>query len=146
MAWDEWEQLKSDALLRREAGMSLDGVPSGAAGGASRGAVDLKTNGSGKAAAAKALREQIRPDTAKAGHHTAESSAAMARAFSAWAFGPALGDVQSEWELQVDNLMGRLASEQTSLEQTKQDFQEVDHAVKGRLTGIVTELAPARDV
>lgn len=100
----------------------------------------------GESRGGKALREQIRPDTAKAGHHTAESSAAMARAFSAWAFGPALGDVQSEWELQVDNLMGRLASEQTSLEQTKQDFQEVDHAVKGRLTGIVTEPAPARDV
>ncbi|MET9364167.1 hypothetical protein ABZX93_25095 [Streptomyces sp. NPDC006632] len=139
MAWDEWEQLKTDALLRRQDRLGLDSTPG--AGGK-----DLKTDRSGKTAAVKALRDLIQPETDKAGHHSGDCSASMARSFSAWAFGSALGDAQDEWDAQVAGLMGRLAYEQTALEQTKQDFQDVDYAVRDHAARIVVGHGPERDV
>ncbi|MEV8527522.1 hypothetical protein AB0451_25785 [Streptomyces sp. NPDC052000] len=142
MAWDEWEQLKADAAVRRQHQMRLDGAGAGDRGGAN----DLKTNGSGKAAAVKALRVDIRPGTDKAGRHTEEGSAEVARAFSGWAFGSALGDAQNEWGLQVDNLKDRLAADQTALEQTKQDFKDIDHGVKSQVAQIHTAHLPRHEV
>ncbi|MFG2721378.1 hypothetical protein ACGFW5_24230 [Streptomyces sp. NPDC048416] len=138
MAWDEWEQLKSDALLRRQHHVALHS----AAGGAQK---DLKTNHSGKTSAVKALREHIQPETDMAGHHSSDCSASIARTFWAWSFGPALGDAQNEWDSQVAGLMGRLAYEQTALEQTKQDFQDVDYAVGGQAVRIIVGHGPERD-
>ncbi|WP_438292527.1 hypothetical protein [Streptomyces sp. HUAS TT7] len=142
MAWDEWEQLKADAAERRQNQMRLDG----AGGGASGGADDLRTNGSGKGAAVKTLREGIRPGTDKAGRHTEEGSASVARAFSGWAFGSALGDAQNEWEQQVENLKGRLATDQAALDQTKQDFKDIDHGVKSQVAQIHTTPVPRHEV
>ncbi|WP_406507480.1 hypothetical protein [Streptomyces sp. NBC_00212] len=141
MAWDEWEQLKTDAVVRRQNQMRLDG----AGGGASGGADGLRTNGSGKAAAVKALRE-IRHETDKAGRQTEEGSASVSRAFSVWAFGSALGDAQNEWDQQVENLKGRLATDQAALEQTKQDFKYIDHGVKSRVAQIHTAPVPRHEV
>lgn len=70
----------------------------------------------------------------------------VARAFSGWSFGSALGDAQHEWGLQVENLKGRLASDQAALEQTKQDFKDVDHGVKSQVAQIRTEHAPRHEV
>ncbi|MGW2818862.1 hypothetical protein [Streptomyces sp. NPDC001415] len=142
MAWDEWEQLKADAVERRQNQMHLDG----AGGGASGGAEDLRTNGSGKGAAVKALRVDIRPGTDKAGRHTEEGSASVARVFSGWAFGSALGDAQDEWEQQVENLKSRLATDQAALEQTKQDFKDIDHGVKSQVAQTPTAHAPRHEV
>lgn len=41
MAWDEWEQLKTDAVVRRQNQMRLDGAGGGAGGSAD----ELRMNG-----------------------------------------------------------------------------------------------------
>ncbi|MFE9536832.1 hypothetical protein [Streptomyces sp. NPDC006691] len=146
MTWNEWEQLKADATVRRQNQLRLAGAGSSTGSGAGSGAGDLKTSASRKEAAVKALREHIRPGTDKAGRHVDEGSVSVARAFSGWAFGSALGDAQNEWRLQVDSLMGRLASDQAALEQTKQDFQQIDHGVHSRLAQIDTPPDPRREV
>ncbi|MER6075084.1 hypothetical protein ABT187_41020 [Streptomyces sp. NPDC001817] len=126
MAWDEWEQLKADALARRQDGMRLDSAADAAGGSGTGSAPDLKMNHAGNKAAVKALREVIRPDTDKAGSHADDSSATAAQKFSGWATGSALKAAHAEWELQVKNLKGRLGQDQTALEKTHQDFRYTD--------------------
>ncbi|MFF3920111.1 hypothetical protein ACFYZB_43195 [Streptomyces sp. NPDC001852] len=136
MAWDEWEQLKADALARRQDGMRLDSAADAAGGGGTGSAPDLKMNHAGNKAAVKALREVIRPDTDKAGSHADDSSATAAQKFSGWATGSALKAAHAEWELQVKNLKGRLGQDQTALEKTHQDFRYTDLGVKSRIAQI----------
>ena len=135
MAWDEWEQLKADALARQQDQMRLDSA-AGAGGGGRGGAPDLRTNKTGKKAAVKALREDIRPGADKAGNHAEESSSAAVREFSGWDTGSGLKDAHEEWELQVKNLKGRLEADQTALEQTHQDFQYVDYGIRSQVAQI----------
>ncbi|MFE3638225.1 hypothetical protein [Streptomyces sp. NPDC059168] len=103
MAWDEWEQLKADALARRQNGMQLDSA-AGAGEGDAVGAPELKTNKAGNDAAVKALQEEIPRDTDRAGSHADDSSAMAVREFSGWQTGSGLKDAHAEWEFQVKNL------------------------------------------
>ncbi|MBQ0985985.1 hypothetical protein KBZ10_15950 [Streptomyces sp. F63] len=141
MAWDEWEHLKADAAARRQQDrMELNGTGSG---GGSR--PDLKTNDSGKKAAVKALREDVRPGADKAGSHAEESSGAAVREFSGWDTGSGLKEAHEEWELQVKALKGRLAADETALENTKRDFQHLDLGTRSRIAQIDTGLDPRRE-
>ncbi|MFD3558968.1 hypothetical protein ACFWVU_04765 [Streptomyces sp. NPDC058686] len=145
MAWDEWEQLKAEALARRQGPMQLNSLaPAGGSGGGDVGT--LKSNTSGKKAAVKVLQEDIRPGTDKAGGHADDSSGSTVREFSGWDTGSGLKDAHAEWELQVKGLKGRLSRDQTALEQTKQHFQYVDHEVKSRADRIDTGRAGRREV
>nr|WP_223184750.1 hypothetical protein [Streptomyces sp. CBMA152] len=112
--------------------MRLDGAD-GAAG-----TDDLKTNYAGKQSAAKALREELRPNTDKAGGLTEEPCTAAAREFSAWETGSGLKDAHAEWERQVKNLQARLALDQAALEQTKREFQQTDHGVESEMAQLAT--------
>ncbi|MFI1365747.1 hypothetical protein [Streptomyces griseochromogenes] len=145
MAWDEWDQLKADALSRQQNGMRLDSTAPAGGGGAA-GAPYLKTNKAGKDAAVKALRDELRPKTEQAGSHADESSAAAVRAFSGWSTGSGLKAAHAEWELQVKNLQGRLAKDQGDLEASHQEFQYVDHGVRSRIALIGPEIDPRPEV
>lgn len=139
MAWDEWEQLKADALARRQEGMRLDSAAAAGGGGGGTGdSADLKTNKSGKKAAVKSLRDEIRPDTDTAGSHADESSSATVREFSGWATGSGLKAAHEEWDLQVKSLKGRLGEDQTALEKTHQDFEYLDLGIGGQIVQIDT--------
>ena len=134
MVWDEWEQLKAAAAQRAGGGAArtrLDGAGAGVGG-----VVPLRTNPSGKQVAIKALRDDIRPGTTKAGAHSDESCGTTSRAFSGWETGSGLKDAHEEWALQVGQLKGRLAQDQASLEQTKQTFHGVDTGVRSSLATI----------
>ncbi|MFF1835329.1 hypothetical protein ACFVXE_14130 [Streptomyces sp. NPDC058231] len=131
MAWDEWEELKAEALARRQNHMRLN-----SAGGGD--APDLKTNAPGRKAAIKALREDIRPGTDKAGAHADESSDSAVREFSGWDTGSGLKAALEEWGLQVKHLKGRLEGDQSALAQTGHDFQYVDFDVRNRMTQVGT--------
>ncbi|MFH9964913.1 hypothetical protein ACH4PR_26550 [Streptomyces mirabilis] len=135
MAWDEWEQLKAEALARRQEGMRLDSAAD-TAGGGTGGPPDLKTNKAGNKAAVKALRELIQPDTDKAGSHADESSSTAAREFSGWDTGSGLKAAHAEWELQVKGLKGRLGEDQKALEKTHQGFQYHDLGVRSQIAQI----------
>ncbi|MEU8690514.1 hypothetical protein [Streptomyces sp. NPDC048665] len=145
MAWDEWEQLKADALTRRQDGMRLDSADT-AGGGGTAGAPYLKTNKAGKDYAVKALRNELRPKTEQAGSHADESSAAAVHAFSGWSTGSGLKTAHAEWELQVKNLQGRLVKDQGDLEASHQEFQYVDHGVRSRIALIAPENDPRPEV
>ncbi|WP_406103893.1 hypothetical protein OG698_17280 [Streptomyces sp. NBC_01003] len=148
MAWDEWEQLKADALAQRQQQdprMQLNSAPSGRRPGGG-GDQDLKTDPTGKKAAVKALEEEIRPGTDKAGDGARNASATAAQTFSGWATSEGLADAHKEWELQVANLKGRLDSDQTALTKTQGEFLNVDHGVEGQIAQVDPGRAPRREI
>ncbi|MCH0558907.1 hypothetical protein [Streptomyces sp. MUM 16J] len=145
MVWDEWEQLKADALARRQNGMRLDSV-AGTAGCAAAGAPDLKTNKSGNDTAVKALQGEIPQDTDKAGSHADDSSATAVREFSGWQTGSGLKDAHAEWELQVKSLKGRLGQDKAALEDSHQHLQYVDYGVGSRTAQIKAGPHQGREV
>lgn len=132
MAWDEWEQLKADALARRQNTMRLDS----AAGPGTGGAPDLKTNKAGNDAAVKVLQGEIPQGTDKAGSHADESTSAAVREFSGWQTGSGLKDAHAEWELQVKNLKARLGQDRAALEGSHEHLQYVDYGVGSRTAQI----------
>ncbi|MFJ5034490.1 hypothetical protein ACIQB5_42050 [Streptomyces sp. NPDC088560] len=145
MAWDEWEQLKADALARRQNGMQLDSA-AGVGGSGAVGAPDLKTNKAGNDAAVKALQDEIPRDTDKAGSHADESTATAVREFSGWQTGSGLKDAHAEWELQVKNLKGRLGQDKEALEGSHQHLQYVDYGVGSRTAQIKAGPHQGREV
>ncbi|MEU7408808.1 hypothetical protein AB0B40_05675 [Streptomyces sp. NPDC042638] len=132
MAWDEWEQLKADALARRQNGMRLDS----AAGTGTGGPPDLKTNETGNDTAVKALQDEIPRGTDKAGSHADESSATAVREFSGWQTGSGLKAAHAEWQLQVKNLKARLGQDKAALEGSHRHLQYVDYGVGSRTARI----------
>lgn len=85
MAWDEWEQLKTEAAARRESRMQVNGT---GAADAATGAPDLKSGSAGQKAAVRALVETIEPGLIKAGVHADEDTNAAEREFKGWATVP----------------------------------------------------------
>ncbi|MCX4641782.1 hypothetical protein [Streptomyces sp. NBC_01446] len=149
MAWDEWEQLKSDARERRgepPQPMQLNSIPSDGGVATGSGAQNLKTDPMGKRAAVKALQEEIRPGTDTAGDGAREASATAAQTFSGWATSEGLADAHKEWELQVTNLKGRLGNDQTALTKAHGEFQFVDHSVKSQIARVDPGRAPRREI
>ncbi|MES4887190.1 hypothetical protein [Streptomyces sp. NPDC096012] len=142
MAWDEWEQLKADALARRQNTMRLDS----AAGAGTGGAPDLKTNKAGNDAAVKALQGEIPQGTDKAGSHADESTSAAVREFSGWQTGSGLKDAHAEWELQVKNLKARLGQDRAALEGSHEHLQYVDYGVGSRTAQINAGSHQGREV
>ncbi|GAA1278470.1 hypothetical protein ACFPWS_17070 [Streptomyces aureus] len=149
MAWDEWEQLKADALERRGEPlqhMRLNSIP--ADGGVTAGGAEqtLQTDPTGKQAAVKALQESIRPDTGTAGDHAQEPSGTTVRVFSGWATGDGLADAHKEWQLQVANLKGRLSNDQSALSKTQGEFQYVDTGVRNEIARLDPGRASRREI
>ncbi|MFD5697972.1 hypothetical protein [Streptomyces lasiicapitis] len=133
MAWAEWEQLKAEAQERGQRNrMQLNGTPGG------DGSDDLRTNHVGKQLAVKALRNDIRPATSRAGRYAQESSETAVRELNGWETGSGLNDVQRHWKSQVESLRARLARDQSALELTKREFQNVDRVVEGGIAHIAT--------
>ncbi|MGW8486991.1 hypothetical protein [Streptomyces sp. NPDC055886] len=122
----EWAAHKNEAATR------LNGV-GGPAGG---GQADLKTNDSGKAAAANALTNSIQPAAGTAGVTADESSGSAVTAFKGWATATGLKDALEEWGLQVKSLQGRLANDKSSLLGAKRNFLLNDLDTGGRLRGL----------
>ncbi|WP_103531284.1 hypothetical protein [Streptomyces sp. SM11] len=112
--------------------MRLNGV--GGPGGG--GQADLKTNDSGKAAAANALSTRIQPAAGTAGVTADESSDSAVTAFKGWATATGLKDALEEWGLQVKSLQGRLANDKNALLGAKQNFLLNDLDTGGRLRGL----------
>ncbi|MER6027922.1 hypothetical protein [Streptomyces sp. NPDC001851] len=135
MAWDEWEQLKADALARRQNWMQLDSAAEAGGGGAA-GASDLKTNKAGNDTAVKALQGELPQGTDKAGSYADGSTATAVREFSGWQTGAGLKDAHDEWELQVKNLKARLGQDKAALEDSHEHLQYVDYGVGSRTAQI----------
>ncbi|MFJ6613591.1 hypothetical protein ACIQPT_25310 [Streptomyces sp. NPDC091289] len=107
----EWAAHKNDVMMRLNA--------AGAQGG---GQADLKTNASGKTAAANALTTEIEPAAGEAGVTADESTNSAVTGFKGWATATGLKDALEEWGLQVKSLQGRLANDKNALQGAKQNF------------------------
>ncbi|MFI1188869.1 hypothetical protein [Streptomyces californicus] len=117
MAWDEWNQIKSDTNNH----MQLNQLTPGSGGSVL--APDLASSPARKNAAAKAIEEHLEPETKKAGAKAEESTGSAVKEFSAkdgegWDTSAALKKAQKAWEGQVKALMERLSSEKTALRNT----------------------------
>ncbi|MGW6079154.1 hypothetical protein ACWF09_24190 [Streptomyces sp. NPDC055186] len=95
---------------------------------------DLASSPAQKKAAAKAIEENIEPDTRKAGDWADEETNAAVKAFAAkdghgWVTSTALKKAHKTWGEQVQNLMSRLSSEKEALRSTSILFQNTDFSV-----------------
>ncbi|GGQ91939.1 hypothetical protein GCM10010267_63620 [Streptomyces griseorubens] len=107
------------------------GGPPGPAGAGSR---DLASSPAQKKAAAKAIEENLQPDTRKAGDLADDETGAAVKAFAAkdgdgWVTSTALKKAHKTWGEQVQALMNRLGSEKEALRSTNILLQNTDFGV-----------------
>ncbi|MEV6307709.1 hypothetical protein AB0M10_03795 [Streptomyces sp. NPDC051840] len=119
MAWDEWEQLKSEAAERRSAHMRLNQVPPEAGGGPTPQG-DLKVNQKDLASIGN-VAYRMYGDLEKAGDHARASTqkAAGTLKTETFALGGALDHVASRWIDQVRSLLDACAHISNHLDYTK---------------------------
>ncbi|MEF9906724.1 hypothetical protein V4Y04_27185 [Streptomyces sp. P9-A2] len=108
--------------------------PGSSPGPVGGGRKDLASSPAQKKAAAKAIEENIEPDTRKAGDWADEETNAAVKAFAAkdghgWVTSTALKKAHKTWGEQVQNLMSRLSSEKEALRSTNILFQNTDFGV-----------------
>lgn len=80
-----------------------------------------------KKAAAKALDEDVVPDTAKAGKHADEDTTKAQKEFDGWETGKGLKSVMTGWEKSVKMLQNRLSNERRALSNANATLQNGDH-------------------
>ncbi|MGW3681585.1 hypothetical protein [Streptomyces prasinus] len=108
--------------------------PGGSPGPGGGGRKDLASSPARKKAAAKAIEENIEPDTRRAGDRADEETNAAVKAFAAkdghgWVTSTALKKAHKTWGEQVRNLTSRLSSEKEALRSTDILFQNTDFGV-----------------
>lgn len=136
MAWDEWEQIKAEAITRRTTQLQLNQLaPPGGGGGT---APDLASSPAKKQAAAKAIHEHLEPGVVRDGKHAVDSVNAAVKEFGArdghgWDTSCALKRAHETWGKQVKTLLGRLASEKEALSRTGIDLRGNDLDIAGRI-------------
>ncbi|MER5850396.1 hypothetical protein ABT126_25960 [Streptomyces sp. NPDC002012] len=118
MAWDEWEQLKSEAAERHSTQMQLNQVEPGGGGPIPQG--DLKVNQQDLAAIGNTA-YRMYGDLEKAGDHAraATQKAAGGLKTETFAIGAALDHVASRWIDQVRSLLDACAHISNHLDYTK---------------------------
>ncbi|MDX3687147.1 hypothetical protein ACH4NC_02900 [Streptomyces sp. NPDC017201] len=119
MAWDEWEQLKSEAAEKSSARMQLNQLPPEAGGGPPPPG-DLKVNQKDLAAIGN-VAYRMYGDLEKAGDHARASTqkAAGTLKTETFALGGALDHVASRWIDQVRSLLDACAHISNHLDYTK---------------------------
>lgn len=120
---EEWAQLRSEASARQGPGMRLNQLaPAGGGGGAG----DFGTDAAQKKLAASKLSGEVRTQTDNAGKKADEETTAAVTAFSGWDTAAGLKAVETTWDKQVKNLLGRLATESHNLSTTRKMFLNQD--------------------
>ncbi|MFI6038630.1 hypothetical protein ACIBBD_31765 [Streptomyces sp. NPDC051315] len=115
-------------------GMRLNQIPLDPGGSPTGGRKDLASSPAQKRAAAKAIEENIEPDTRKAGDWADTETDTAVKAFQpkdgdGWLTSGALKKAHTTWGEQVTNLMNRLASEKAALRGTNTVLQGTDLGV-----------------
>ncbi|MEU3281924.1 hypothetical protein [Streptomyces antibioticus] len=136
MAWEEWEQLKSEAVEGQPTQMRLNQAPADGGGGSPTGGLpggqpNLASSPAQKQAAARAIEDHIEPDTSKAGQWADEQTNAAVKEFGAkdgkgWVTAGAVKKAHTSWGEQVQNLMNRLSSEKAALRSANTVLQNTD--------------------
>ncbi|MGO4630214.1 hypothetical protein AB4225_04610 [Streptomyces sp. 2RAF24] len=124
MAWNEWEQIKADAVPQEPSPTRLNQVGPAAGGGGATGGADMASTPAAKKAAAKAINEVLEPGATRDGKHAAGSKHAAVKEFGpkdgyGWETSAALKRVHETWEKQVRMLLDRLAAEKQAPERDR---------------------------
>ncbi|MDX6758698.1 MULTISPECIES: hypothetical protein [Streptomyces] len=121
---EEWAQLRSEAAARQNPDMRLNQLaPAGGGGG---GGSDFGTDAAQKKLAAGKLSGEVRTQTDSAGKKADEDTSAAITAFSGWDTAAGLKTVETTWDNQVKNLLGRLATESHNLGTARKMFLTQD--------------------
>ncbi|MEU6758527.1 hypothetical protein [Streptomyces sp. NPDC046685] len=109
---EEWAQLRSEAAARQGPSMRLNQLaPAGGGGGVG----DFGTDAAQKKTAAGKLAGEVRTQTDTAGKKADEETTAAITAFAGWDTAAGLKTVETTWDDQVKNLLGRLDTESHNL-------------------------------
>ncbi|AVH96990.1 hypothetical protein GCM10010497_46260 [Streptomyces cinereoruber] len=138
MAWDEWEQLKSEAAGQRSTGMQLNRVPDESPGGAPPGG-DLKADQQDLAAVGDSA-FRLFDNLGKYGRDAWSVSQSAARDLSTqgFALGGALDHVQERWEKQLKTLLDACAHISNRMDFTQNAHAGDEHYVYGIVSSIAT--------
>ncbi|MFD4371211.1 hypothetical protein [Streptomyces sp. NPDC058486] len=138
MGWDEWEQLKSEAVERQSTAMLLNGVPDEDPGAAAPGG-DLKVSQRDLAAVGDAA-FRLFDDLGKYGRDawSVSQSASKDLSTQGFALGGALDHVQDRWEKQLKTLLDACAHISNHMDFTQNAHAGDEHYIYGVVSSIAT--------
>ncbi|MFJ7127401.1 hypothetical protein [Streptomyces sp. NPDC098101] len=138
MAWDEWEQLKTEAADKQSTGMQLNRVPDEGPGGAAPGG-DLKVGQDALAAIGDSA-FRLFDNLGKHGRDawSVSQSAAKDLSTQGFALGGALDHVQERWEKQLKTLLDACAHISNHMDFTQNAHAGDEHYVYGIVSSITT--------
>ena len=139
MGWDEWEQLKGDALARQQSSthMQLNSIPADPGGGNPQG--DLRVSQSGLAAvgdAAYELHQAFQHDSDLARMSSIKAGDGLKS--EGYEIGSALDHVAEHWVDQVQSLLDATAHISNHLDYTKGAHEGDEAYIAGTLSSIAT--------
>ncbi|MFG2609678.1 hypothetical protein ACIA71_27545 [Streptomyces anulatus] len=139
MAWDEWEQLKTDTADQRSHRMQLNQVPPEPGGGGGSRQGDLAVNQTDLAAIGDAAFE-LRQDFGRVSEHAraASQKAAGGLKTQGFALGGALDHVASRWIDQSRSLLDATAHISNHLDFTKGAHAGDEVHIAGTVSSIAT--------
>ncbi|WP_255954649.1 hypothetical protein [Streptomyces odontomachi] len=138
MAWDEWEQLKSEAARKHDTHMRLNQLPDSPGGSAEPGG-DLKVGFKDLAAIGDDA-FKLWDHLGKDGKHADASTTKAAGDLKAQGFklGPALDTTQRQWASQLKTLLDACAQISNHMDFTEKAHKGDEHYIYGQLSSIST--------
>ncbi|MFK4117628.1 hypothetical protein [Streptomyces longwoodensis] len=137
MAWEEWEQLKAEAVQRGSARMQLNQYPADQGGDGTQG--DLVAGYADLESVGKAAHDLFEDFTAYSGHARAASvAAAGGLKGEGFALGAALEHVAERWSEQTRTLLDACAHISNHLRYTKNQHTADDSFIAGTVSSIAT--------
>ncbi|WP_175412781.1 hypothetical protein [Streptomyces sp. TRM64462] len=138
MAWDEWEQLKSEAAEKNATAMRLNQLPPEHGGGTPQGG-DLKVHQKDLAAVGDSAFKLFD----KLGKHGRDAwsisqTAAKDLTTQGFALGGALDHVQENWEKQLKTLLDACAHISNHLDFTQKAHAGDEYRITGMVSSITT--------
>ncbi|MFE2888070.1 hypothetical protein [Streptomyces sp. NPDC059272] len=137
MAWDEWEQLKSQAAQKQSTHMRLNRIPDDGGGSTPQG--DLTVNHKDLAAIGDRA-FKLWQDLGRYGRDAWSSSQTAASDLKTQGFklGGALDHVQQRWEEQLTSLLDACAHISNHMDYTKRAHQGDEFYIAGQISSIST--------
>lgn len=138
MAWDEWEQLKAEAVEKHSTRMQLNQLSAENSGGAGAGQQgDLKANQHDLAAVGNSA-FKLFEDLGRYGRDAWSSSQTAAKDLTTqeFALGGGLDRVQEQWEKQLQSLLDACAHISNHMDFTKKAHQGVEYFITSTVSSI----------
>ncbi|KUJ64108.1 hypothetical protein ACZ90_61815 [Streptomyces albus subsp. albus] len=130
---DEWGKLREESARQQRTATQLDHVPTDPGGGSP----DLASAPARKAAAVKALKEQVRPHAKTGAEKPEETSTKASTGFKSWATGGAVSDALTKWKASAKALQAALQADEDNLLGVKKSFASNDNLQWNQFTTLI---------